>query len=86
VPPLTALSNALESAEAYGQAVCDLSLLLPLEQVVPGARRAVPLTHATGEVTIPAVAEEISAVTAAWRRELEREVGIASFEGDRAPH
>jgi hypothetical protein len=37
------------------------------------ARGAVSLTSATGEVTIPAVAEEISVLTAAWRRELERE-------------
>jgi hypothetical protein len=71
----------LAFAEAYGRALCDVWLLLPADANVHGApRSAPPLMHASGELVIPADAAEIAALADRWKREMERSVGMPTFE------
>jgi hypothetical protein len=79
-PIIERLSVMLSFAEAYGSALCDLWLLVPAELSVYRAPRRAPLMHVSGEFVIPADENEITALVDRWRRELERTVGISSFE------
>jgi Putative DNA-binding domain len=79
-PTIERLSIMLSFAEAYGSALCDLWLLVPGELPVYRAPRRASLIHVSGEFVIPADENEITALVERWRRELERTVGIDSFE------
>jgi hypothetical protein len=79
-PIIDRLAITLSFAEAYGTALCDLWLLVPGEVTVHRAPRRAPLIHVSGEMVVPADSEEVSALIARWQRELERTVGIGSFE------
>lgn len=79
-PMLRRLSTMLEFAEAYGRALCDMWLVLPGELPVYQATRRASRMHASGEIVIPADDDEVSALADLWRRELERNVGMPSFE------
>jgi hypothetical protein len=79
-PIIERLAIMLSFAEAYGTALCDLWLLVPAELPVYRAPRRAPLMHVSGEFVIPADGSEVTALVERWRRELERTVGISSFE------
>ena len=84
LPLTTSLSALLEQAEAYGRAVVDLWLVMARgvqvhRAVVAGMDREM---HVSREVTIPADEDEVRALAESWHRELQRNVGIAKFEGE----
>jgi hypothetical protein len=79
-PILSRLSVMLGFAEAYGRALCDLWLLLPGEADVHRAPRRESLMHVSGEIVVPADEAEVTALAERWLRELERNVGMPSFE------
>jgi hypothetical protein len=79
-PIIERLSIMLSFAEVYGSALCDLWLSVPAELSVYRAPRRAPLMHVSGEFVIPADENEVTALVDRWRRELERTVGITSFE------
>jgi len=85
LPLANALSALLVQAEAYGRVVVDLWLVMTRHAeihraVVGGIEREMRVSR---ELTVPAAEEEVRALAEAWHRELQRNVGIAKFEGER---
>jgi hypothetical protein len=84
LPLTTSLSALLQQAEAYGRAVVDLWLVMARGVQVHRAAAAGMdrEMHVSRELTVPADEDEVRALAESWHRELQRNVGIAKFEGE----
>jgi hypothetical protein len=84
-PLVATLAALLYEAEAYGRAAVDLWIVRPPKSTIRGqARETVPQLHVAGELTVPADEAEAAALAHAWHRELQREIGVVKFEGERS--
>jgi hypothetical protein len=87
-PVINAVALLLQGAEAYGDAVVDLHLVLGREVSLDGgagvgSHPIPPRVHCGSAILgTPADEEDLAALGRRWEREISREAGIAMFETD----
>jgi hypothetical protein len=81
-PLAECIGQALTRAEAYGRAVAELVILLPPRATVYGSQRreSPPMLRAVREIVAPPTRHEVDELAEAWHREIQREVGIETYE------
>jgi hypothetical protein len=72
----------LAEAEAFGRAVADLSIVVPASARIYGAARDKPPRplRAVHEIVAPPSEQDVTDLAEAWHREIQREVGIETYE------
>lgn len=85
-PLIDRVARALTEAEAFGAAVWDLWICMPMNFYVEGEGRSPSrATHFSADLALPADEEELRELAARWEREFAREAGIGGrFEGGSA--
>jgi len=82
-PLARTLVSLLEAAEAIGRSVVDFWLVLPARgEMAGGPARRLNRLSATGEITVPATADEVDALAGRWFRQIQRSMGIVKYEHD----
>jgi hypothetical protein len=88
LPQAHALAELLEAAEAIGRAAADVWVLLSDDDIpttIGSSQLAEGSLHVSREITIPASADEVEDLARSWHREIQRNMGIAKYEGESAP-